>query len=186
MPIRDAARKSKPRQGVLQLRLHDARVTASWASSLPSNPPEVPSASPRSWLSPGPRPARSSSRSTCPSVRDPRVTERCVPSLLGFVLRRWPRASPGHAASLSRRRVRPPRPVISRAMPRAGSPPLPRLSRGDRRTGASTLNGEETKHARLARATRSNLLLSLDLPLASPNADPNHLTCPSRAFLIRR
>ena len=120
MPIRDAARKSKPRQGVLQLRLHDARVTASWASSLPSNPPEVPSASPRSWLSPGPRPARSSSRSTCPSVRDPRVTERCVPSLLGFVLRRWPRASPGHAASLSRRRVRPPRPVISRAMPRAG------------------------------------------------------------------
>lgn len=35
-------------------------------------------------------------------------------------------------------------------MPRAGAPPLPRLSRGDRRTGASTLNGEETKHARLA------------------------------------
>ncbi len=86
MPIRDAARKSKPRQGVLQLRLHDARVTASWASSLPSNPPEVPSASPRSWLSPGPRPARSFSRSTCPSVRDPRVTERCVPSA-------WIRAS---------------------------------------------------------------------------------------------
>ena len=90
-----------------------ARVTASWASSPPLNPPEVPSASPRSWLSPGPRPARSSSRSTCPSVRDPRVTERCVPSRLDSCIgddparRRGARPrSPGDASGLRAHRFR--------------------------------------------------------------------------------
>ena len=138
-----------PVPGCDSRRLHDARVTASWVSSLPLNPPEVPSASPRSWPSPGPRPARSSSRSTCPSVRDPRVTERCVPSLA------WIRASEtnprvAEARGLARPETRPASAPIdfardaSTGRHRTSSRP----SRGDRRTGASTLNGAKTQHAR--------------------------------------
>ena len=90
----------------------------------------------------------SSSRSTCPSVRDPRVTERCVPSRLDSCIgddparRRGARPrSPGDASGLRAHRFR------ARCL-YWGLPHLVASLARRPRTGASTLNGAKTQHAR--------------------------------------